>query len=674
MSENFRNFKDYEIVEYITKQTWFYSSWKQDPTIQAMLRMLKGTEYLDNKGENFVDGIEELFKDVKNFDDYKDLLFGNNCPIVFYYLDLKDFGLSDELYIKMNARGKQLTSFENFKADLIGYIYQKSIEESSDQKAWEGLLDPVNGIPIKMDTTWTKIFWDNKSKGIPEDDNPNCKRKTNHIDEIFFAFINRFFWNELFFQLKEDKAGENKHYKYFNDSQNENANDFDTKIAYEGLDIYRYDTNEIPLVFLNKLQRILDNYRIYIEDKKYKIPKCHWMSNFEFIPKYATNEHKDNIEITNNAGTTILKVTTLNQVERILFFALCKFFDEYDEERDDQTTLERWFRVVCNIISDQDRNERHIIRNVELVKQAILLINGLDTHDVYGHLFNKEIDNKDSSLNRRLRAEKEKATKILEDNKWEEHIKEAEKFAFFHGNIDVLYKNEKYDTCWEHFIPKWENIKKNFDDENGKYHDVDGILMRKFISYFDEWKYLYDVNVRLTFDTTKATWIDILLQKSKDLAAPIHSLLIDNDTSLTEYFISPFNDTNQKRVHEEIVNTSLITKIVEGCVLNIYNDIHILYPKNSHAEWKKYIIASMRNNTLYQLVQNKKISTAQQLDTLPFFWGWNIEFGAKDRHFKWDWSNKISLLNNGEYEEILNLQDGTAACWYERIIKMLDNL
>lgn len=30
--------------------------------------------------------------------------------------------LSDDLYIKMNARGKRLTDFENFKADLIGWM------------------------------------------------------------------------------------------------------------------------------------------------------------------------------------------------------------------------------------------------------------------------------------------------------------------------------------------------------------------------------------------------------------------------------------------------------------------------------------------------------------------------------------------------------------------------
>lgn len=40
----------------------------------------------------------------------------------FYVLELNGFGLSEELFIKMNARGLQLTPFENFKADLVGYM------------------------------------------------------------------------------------------------------------------------------------------------------------------------------------------------------------------------------------------------------------------------------------------------------------------------------------------------------------------------------------------------------------------------------------------------------------------------------------------------------------------------------------------------------------------------
>ena len=47
--QNFERFNGINIVGFITKQTWFYSAWKQDPTIQSMLRMLSGTKIADKK-------------------------------------------------------------------------------------------------------------------------------------------------------------------------------------------------------------------------------------------------------------------------------------------------------------------------------------------------------------------------------------------------------------------------------------------------------------------------------------------------------------------------------------------------------------------------------------------------------------------------------------------------
>ncbi|MBP8016849.1 DUF262 domain-containing protein, partial [Candidatus Gracilibacteria bacterium] len=129
------------ISEIIQNQTWFYSGWKQDPTIQSMLNMLSGTPIKDKKGDNIKDGIEEIFK--KDFSEYWAKLKNPTCPIIFYYLDIKNLNMSDDLYIKMNARGKQLTTFENFKAEFENYI--KENNES----------DKVKPFSNKIDTTWT---------------------------------------------------------------------------------------------------------------------------------------------------------------------------------------------------------------------------------------------------------------------------------------------------------------------------------------------------------------------------------------------------------------------------------------------------------------------------------------------------------------------------------------
>ena len=83
--------------EIIKDKYWYFISWDHDLTIQSMLTML--------------DSIHENFRTSEiSFDD----LINDQRPVmVFNFLDIENFGLSDNLYIKMNARGKPLNNFEN---------------------------------------------------------------------------------------------------------------------------------------------------------------------------------------------------------------------------------------------------------------------------------------------------------------------------------------------------------------------------------------------------------------------------------------------------------------------------------------------------------------------------------------------------------------------------------
>lgn len=448
--ENFNTYVGNNIVEFITNQTWFYSAWKQDPTIQSMLRMLSGSNEINKQGVDFIDGIEELFacpidcnldlqkktcalKDM--FSGYWTTLSGDNCPIVFYYLPLKDFGLSDDLYIKMNARGKQLTSFENFKADLIGYIYKQEDTE------WKTLLDPQKGIPIKMDTSWTDIFWKNRSSD-------------NKIDEIYFAFINRLFWNELFIAKDENKnyildigkGNENSTREFDNQSYRYLNNDL--KIQYKGLDYYKYYKGEIPKSFFDKLVRILDNYHFF--DKYHSIPECCWDKNFKFIPEYVKDE-----------------VTSLIQVQRIVFFAICKFFDHDNQIKDTETSLKQWMRVVWNLVSGEDQNGRQEIRSTSAMRTAIEFLDSLNPHDVYTSLKESYIEEKlgNSSFDRRCKEEIIKAKKIINAPSWEQKFVEEEEYAFFKGSICFLYTDDNGDINWDDFDTKRKNIHRFIDSK-----------------------------------------------------------------------------------------------------------------------------------------------------------------------------------------------------------------
>lgn len=126
------------LSEDITDQSWMPIDWKNDPTISAMLNML--------------DDIHTMFKGTEGLWP----LLEQGC-IAFYFLSIKDMGLTDELYIKMNSRGKPLTEFEHFKAEWEGYM--KSIDTESAER-----------ISKKIDLLWTDILWPYKGDNNIIDD------------------------------------------------------------------------------------------------------------------------------------------------------------------------------------------------------------------------------------------------------------------------------------------------------------------------------------------------------------------------------------------------------------------------------------------------------------------------------------------------------------------------
>ena len=120
------------LSDQIINQSWFPLDWKNDPTISSMLVMI---DEIDKYFKNITDLWNKLTVDKK---------------IKFYFLPIKNMGLTDELYIKMNSRGKPLTPFEHFKAE-----FERQIESIDKTKA--------KGIETKIDLDWTDFLWNFRS-------------------------------------------------------------------------------------------------------------------------------------------------------------------------------------------------------------------------------------------------------------------------------------------------------------------------------------------------------------------------------------------------------------------------------------------------------------------------------------------------------------------------------
>lgn len=121
------NFNLQTLSEQIQDEAWFLLEWESDPTVKSMLVML--------------DAIHTMFNDTSGL---WQKLMGD--AITFFFLPLGDLGVTDELYIKMNSRGKPLTNFEHFKAELE--LQMKEVDEETAKR-----------IIRKIDREWSDLLW-----------------------------------------------------------------------------------------------------------------------------------------------------------------------------------------------------------------------------------------------------------------------------------------------------------------------------------------------------------------------------------------------------------------------------------------------------------------------------------------------------------------------------------
>ena len=140
-------------VAAIKDQPWYRQSYNADATIAAMLGTLRTIKGLVAPGERVA-------------------LWERLChqrALTFDVIDIKgeEFRLTDELYIKMNARGKQLTPFECYKADLTRAL--RKIGEQDVPCSYKGKpLSYADYFAFKVDNEWLDLFYHGEIDGLDE--------------------------------------------------------------------------------------------------------------------------------------------------------------------------------------------------------------------------------------------------------------------------------------------------------------------------------------------------------------------------------------------------------------------------------------------------------------------------------------------------------------------------
>lgn len=127
-------------------------------------------------------------------------------------------------------------------------------------------------------------------------------------------------------------------------------------------------------------------------------------------------------------------------------------------------------RVVRNL------TENAAIANADDMVNCMRMIKDLSEKtsacngNVYQYLKEHTDIKSNNQLGLQLQEEKEKAERILEDQSWEDKLKQAENFAFFNGTVRFLYRNEEDECNWNEkkFNAKFNNAKCLFSNDNNK--------------------------------------------------------------------------------------------------------------------------------------------------------------------------------------------------------------
>lgn len=643
------------VCDYLTGRTWFYAHWKQDPTIQSMLRMIGGTPSEHATPTHLVDGLEPLFADCNeaDFQTYWERLTGGSAPIGFYYLPLREFGLADNLYIKMNARGKQLTPFEHFKADLIDHIHHQA-QQHGEHSAWSALLDAQTGLPLKMDTSWTDLFWSTTHQVQPAD------RPEGRVDEIYFAFVNRYLLHSAI--IRANATEQSPAWLLYPEGGDDSALTY-----FAGFQPYKELLSEASPTILQGLERVMEHMAKLpcsstekgapdgtLETLRTLLP--HW-AQFDIIPTYQPLASKEESIPQDKPWP----VTPITQPQRVILFGACRYLEQCDTF--DPKSYRAWMRVVCNLV------ENPKVDTIESMRYRMQLIDELSLHatDIYSFLASGDAVQSNAAADQ-LAEERTKAAKILaphtaeglppkpaewEDQRpwdWEEAIRAAEESLCFHGTIRCLYQTDSAtEVDWSLFDQKLARARQLLppDIDNTSRNPT---LLCHLISLFTEWPQMQLFGRSVLFSNQPDNWKQLL--NAPELSLPVHKLLLEHGDVL-QLPTAPACDTlarcdqyfedEQTRTWRSLCQKELMRQILQQMNhngrLKWYVNHYAVYPPNARADRNIYIIGSPRNTLLDECFNDGSLQPYpeenRQIEATPFFWGRDIPFLYRGKGFVW---------------------------------------
>lgn len=551
------DFNNKSLEDELILQSNFSFTWKKDPTVRGILST---ANFIHNECRGYKkEEIELLLERLLNTD-----------LINFDYLNLQEFDLSDDLYVKMNARGKFLTDFENFKA----WLYSVIESDPSNLGIYDWEIENN-----KFDLQWTDIFWNAKTKG------------SFKIDNAFLQYFKLMYTADYL-----------KSMTVFNSKLTDTVvgNDLFTD---SGLD-------QITKTITDKNENLVFDFEKYFDTELFRKKIPNYFKLLDFIDE---NGWKTINDITAREVKIFYKnVDTFSSLflsENSLNFSWSSFIDRYlifryIEKKEKKVSFytekeieefKKFVRVLFNLVHNK------IIANKHLYFQALdaidQIIDQIDFENVEGWFVENEIPFFDTS---QTEEERIKLVLINSDIDWKHRILESEEHPYFKGQIN--------------FLLQYAGIYDIYRNQQTNFSDQENLTRQQLVANFDLYYYRFN---KLFGENGLRPEIDNNLFKSALLTFGFYFINVGHQKYHTLRNID--RDYSWKRLLSESVNEneySKKSKIIRMLVDNIedYDNLNASLSKitkekktlDTHLDFLTYFpqMFSKCNNNLARFHQN----------------------------------------------------------------------
>lgn len=386
---------------------WFVASWEFDPTIEAMLRML------DSIHLAFANSPKGLY----------DRLISDERPaITFRLLPLRDNGLNDDLYIKMNSRGLPLTRFEKIKAKIIQVLRKSSqfrlLSRTADEPEKETPIEKY--FSYKIDTVWSYMFWAYKT-------DKRLERKIGpSLEEYYVRECDSRMLNFIVTIAANYQA------------VNEGIKSLDIKLLTDSASSSWASFSSLGEGFFSHLIDCLDAFsRAY--DKQGVIPFC---ENLPFDIRdlfrlFVTAEYKDR-----------------KYQERILFYAYYAFLVFHKREWGTET-LQREIFDWCRVVKNLTINNRYDTETdfCNALSSIDALLNKTGGKGILEVLASRDKLDSVGFDDRQFKEERIKSWLIIgNDRAWYEKVLDIESNEYLQGQIISILSLSGIEDLYDHYF------------------------------------------------------------------------------------------------------------------------------------------------------------------------------------------------------------------------------